>query len=109
MPTRDVWAKQSLMGGGEEQVYLDGSLWELAVLLVGEAGKVCVEQTMGHLVAGASPPSAYPIRCPEQPHSAFGDGGGNKGNSSVPLALSPCLLDNPTLPPPHHLLLQRGI
>lgn len=61
MPRRDVWAKQSLMGGREEQVYLDGSVWELAVLLAGEVGKVCVGQKMDHLAAGSLPPTAYQL------------------------------------------------
>lgn len=104
MPTRDVWAKQSLMGGREEQVYLDSRVREPAVLLAGAVGRVCVGQRM--------PRRPLPIRCPEQPHSAFG-GGGNKGNS---MCLLPCPrvswttpLPRPSAITPYHLLLPQGI
>lgn len=81
-------------------------VWELAALLGREMGKVCVEQKMGHL-ASRSLPSAY--RLPLSSYTLLSVVAAIQGIPVCLLACPSVSLDNPTLSPPHHLLLQLEI
>lgn len=69
-------------------------------------GKVCIEQKMGDLAVG-SLPSAYQLLLSSHTLPLV-----VVVIKEIPVCLLPCplvSLDNPTLPTPHHLLLQLEI